>query len=145
MNVEVDILLAEDTPSDAEMTIRAIRKTKAVNNIIHVSDGKEAVDFLFGMGEFAGRDVSKKPKVIILDLKMPRLNGIEVLERIRANANTRGIPVVMFTSSQEDPDIENCYLHGVNSYIVKPVIFDDYTKVVSDLGLYWILHNQCPA
>jgi two-component system response regulator len=145
MNSEADILLAEDTPSDAEMTIRAIRKTKIVNNIVHVSDGKEAIDFLFGTGEFVGRDISKKPKVIILDLKMPRLNGIEVLERIRANEDTKKIPVVIFTSSKEDPDIENCYSLGVNSYLVKPVIFDDYTKVVSDLGLYWILHNQCPA
>jgi len=145
MNTDAEILLAEDTPSDAEMTIRAIRKSKIGNNIIHVSDGKEAIDFLFGQGEFSGRDISRKPKVIILDLKMPKLNGIEVLERIKADHHTKKIPVVVFTSSKEDPDIESCYLLGVNSYIVKPVAFNDYTKVVSDLGLYWILHNQSPA
>jgi len=145
MNMEVEILLAEDTPSDAEMTIRAIRKNKVINKIIHVSDGKEAIDFLFGQGEFVGRDIRRKPKVIILDLKMPKLNGIEVLARIKADELTRKIPVVVLTSSKEDPDIENCYSLGVNSYIVKPVAFDDYTKVVSDLGLYWTLHNQTPA
>jgi len=144
MNTEAEILLAEDTPSDAEMTIRAIRKSKVNNKIIHVSDGKEAIDFLFGLGEFTGRDVRHKPKVIILDLKMPKVNGIEVLARIKSDDLTRKIPVVVLTSSKEDPDIENCYSLGVNSYIVKPVAFDDYTKVVSDLGLYWILHNQSP-
>lgn len=145
MNMEVEILLAEDTPSDAEMTIRAIRKSKVANGIVHVSDGKEALDFLFGEGDFAGRDITRKPKVIILDLKMPKVDGIEVLSRIKADKLTRKIPVVVLTSSKEDPDIENCYMLGVNSYIVKPVAFDDYTKVVSDLGLYWMLHNQCPA
>lgn len=145
MNTEVEILLAEDTPSDAEMTIRAIRKNKVNNKIVHVSDGKEAIDFLFGQGAFVGRDIRRKPKVIILDLKMPRLNGIEVLARIRADDLTKKIPVVVLTSSKEDPDIENCYSLGVNSYIVKPVAFDDYTKVVSDLGLYWTSHNQGPA
>lgn len=144
MNTEAEILLAEDTPSDAEMTIRAIRKSRVNSKIVHVSDGKEAIDFLFGQGDFVGRDVLRKPKVIILDLKMPKLNGIEVLERIKSDDRTKKIPVVVLTSSKEDSDIENCYSLGVNSYVVKPVAFDDYTKVVSDLGLYWVLHNQSP-
>jgi two-component system response regulator len=145
MNTEMEILLAEDTTSDAEMTIRAIRKHKIVNAIVHVKDGKSAMDYLFGEGEFSGRDISKKPKVILLDLKMPKLSGIDVLKRIRENDATKKIPVVVLTSSKEDPDIEQCYVLGVNSYIVKPVVFEDFMKVVSDLGLYWILHNQPPS
>jgi two-component system response regulator len=145
MNTEIEILLAEDKISDAEMTIRAIRKNKIGNSIVHVKDGKGVIDFLFGEGEFEGRDISKKPKVILLDLKMPKLNGIEVLKRIRENELTKKIPVVVLTSSKQDPDIEQCYLLGVNSYIVKPVVFEDFLKVVSDLGLYWILHNQVPT
>jgi len=144
MNSEIEILLAEDKLSDAEMTIRAIRKNKIGNVIIHVKDGKAVLDFLFGEGEFAGRDISIKPKVILLDLKMPKLNGIDVLKRIKENDLTKKIPVVVLTSSKEDPDIEKCYLLGVNSYIVKPVVFEDFMKVVSNLGLYWILHNQAP-
>ena len=144
MNTEIEILLAEDKQSDAEMTIRAIRKNKVENSIVHVTDGKAVLDFLFGEGKFAGRDISKKPKFILLDLKMPKLNGIEVLKRIKGNDDTKKIPVVVLTSSKEDPDIEQCYLLGVNSYIVKPVVFEDFMKVVSDLGLYWMLHNQPP-
>jgi two-component system response regulator len=145
MTTEIEILLAEDKLSDAEMTIRAIRKNKIGNSIIHVKDGKAVLDFLFGEGEFSGRDTSKKPKVILLDLKMPKLNGIEVLKHIKQNDLTKKIPVVVLTSSKEDPDIEQCYLLGVNSYIVKPVLFEEFIKVVSDLGLYWILHNQSPS
>jgi len=142
MNTEMEILLAEDTMSDAEMTIRAIRKSKIENRIIHVKDGKEAMDFLSGTGAYAGRDINNKPKVILLDLKMPKLTGLEVLELIRKNEFTKEIPVVVLTSSKEDPDIEHCYALGVNSYIVKPVEYEQFMKVVSDLGLYWVLHNQ---
>jgi two-component system response regulator len=142
MNTEVEILLVEDTASDAEMTIRAFRRSKIENNIIHVKDGQEALDFLFGTGKFEGRDISKRPKLILLDLKMPRISGIEVLQQIKMDDLTKRIPVVVLTSSKEDPDIEKCYALGANSYIVKPVVFDDFMKIVADLGLYWILHNQ---
>jgi two-component system, response regulator len=145
MNTEVEILLAEDTLSDAEMTIRAIRKSKIENRIIHVKDGKEAMDFLSGVGAYAGRNINHKPKVVLLDLKMPRLNGMEVLELIRKNEFLRDISVVVLTSSKEDPDIERCYALGVNSYIVKPVDYEEFMKVVSDLVLYWMLHNQSPS
>ena len=142
---EVEILLVEDKRSDAEMTIRAIRKNNIGNHITHLKDGKEALDFLFGSGEFEGRDTKKMPKVILMDLKMPKVNGIEVLRQIKANDLTKKIPVVVLTSSKENPDIQECYALGVNSYIVKPVVFADFMKVVSDLGMYWILHNQSPT
>jgi len=145
MHTEIDILLAEDKSSDAEMTIRAIRKSQTETTIIHVKDGKEVLDFLFGLGKFEGRDTHKKPKVILLDLKMPKLNGIEVLKHIKDNDLTKNIPVVMLTSSKEDPDIEQCYRLGVNSYIVKPVLYEEFMKVVSDLGVYWISRNQPPS
>jgi two-component system response regulator len=144
MSTEIEILLVEDKRSDAEMTIRAIQKNNITNKIEHLKDGKAALDFLFGTGEFAGRDISKKPKVILLDLKMPKVSGIELLKKIRANPETRNIPVVVLTSSKENPDIEKCYELGVNSYIVKPVVFEDFMTVVSELGLYWVLHNQVP-
>lgn len=141
-DTEVEILLVEDKRSDAEMTVRAIRKNNIVNTIIHLKDGQAALDFLFGKGEYEGRDTTKKPRVIILDMKMPKVDGLEVLEEIRKNEVTKNIPVVMLTSSKENPDIEKCYALGVNSYIVKPVVFDDFVKVISGLGMYWVLHNQ---
>jgi two-component system response regulator len=143
MNTEIEILLAEDSLSDAEMTILAIRKNNIKTKIIHVKDGKEAIDFLFCDGEYASRSIMNKPKVILLDLKMPKLSGLEVLERIKKDELTKKIPVVVLTSSNEDSDIEHCYTLGVNSYIVKPVGFEDFTKTVSTMGLYWIMHNQC--
>lgn len=144
MSTEVEILLIEDKRSDAEMTIRAIRKNKIANNIMHLKDGKSALDFLFGTGEYEGRDVRKKPRVILLDLKMPKVGGVEVLKRIKEHEDLRDVPVVVLTSSKENPDIEKCYALGVNSYIVKPVAFNDFMQVVSELGLYWVLHNQVP-
>src|SRR4051812_11098890 len=120
-NSIVEILLVEDTRSDAEMTIRAIKKSNVANNIVHLTDGKQALDFLFGEGDYSDRNLNNKPKVILLDLKMPKINGIEVLKKIKSNETTKSIPVVMLTSSRENPDIEQCYALGVNSYIVKPV------------------------
>jgi two-component system response regulator len=143
-DTEVEVLLVEDKRSDAEMTIRAIRKNNIANNIVHLKDGKAALDFLFGTGEYAGRDISKKPRLVLLDLKMPKVDGVEVLRRLKENELTKAIPVIMLTSSSENPDIEKCYALGVNSYIVKPVAFDDFVKVVSQLGMYWMLHNQVP-
>jgi two-component system, response regulator len=144
MTPDVEILLAEDKQSDAELTIRALLKNNKDVKIVHVRNGKEVLDFLSGEGDFQSRDIQKMPKAILLDLKMPKLNGIEVLRRIKAVEATKKIPVVILTSSREDPDIQQCYALGANSYIVKPVLFEDFVKVVSDLGLYWIVRNQSP-
>lgn len=140
----VDILLVEDNIGDAELTIRALKKNNLANHLVHLKNGAEALDFLFAEGEYKGRDIMKKPRVILLDLKMPKVNGIEVLEKIRADERSKKIPVVVLTSSKEDPDLEACYQLHVNSYIVKPVDFDNFSKAVCDLGLYWLLLNQIP-
>lgn len=144
-NNQIEILLVEDNLNDAELTIRALTKHKIANHIIHLKDGAEAIDFLFGTGNYEGRDTDNKPKVILLDLKMPKVNGIEVLERIKSDAKTKTIPVVVLTSSKEHPDIEKCYRLGVNSYIVKPVEFQNFSKAVTELGLYWLLLNHPPV
>lgn len=139
---EIEILLVEDNLSDAELAIRALKKKNLANRLIHLTNGAEALDFLFGNGKYSDRNVFKVPKVILLDLKMPKIDGLEVLEKIRADERTKTIPVVILTSSTEDPDIEACYALGANSYIVKPVEFDNFVKAVSDLGLYWLLLNK---
>lgn len=138
----IEILLFEDNPNDAELTIRALRKKHLTNSIVHVRDGVEGIDYLFGTGKFAGRDTAEQPKLILLDIKMPKVDGIEALEKIKSSDLTRKIPVVMLTSSKENPDIERCYTLGVNSFIVKPVDFEVFHKAVSDLGFYWLLLNQ---
>jgi len=141
-NKGVEILLVEDNLNDAELTVRALRKNNITNELIHLKDGAEALDFIFGTGSYKGRDINNRPKVILLDLKMPKVDGIEVLRKIKENDLTKKIPVVILTSSKEDPDIRTCYELGANSYIVKPVEFDNFQKAVSDLGLYWLLLNQ---
>jgi len=143
-NPEVEILLIEDNAHDAEMTMRALKKNNITNKIFHLKDGAEALEFIFGTGKFEGRNILHKPKVILLDLKMPKVDGIEVLIKIKSNELTQSIPVVILTSSKEDPDIQKCYALGVNSYIVKPVDFEGFHKVVSELGMYWVLLNQPP-
>ncbi len=143
-NLEMEIVLVEDNPADAELTIRALKKNHFANKIIHLKDGAEAMDFIFGEGAYDGRDTTHKPKVILLDLKMPKINGIEVLKRLKSDDRTKSIPVVVLTSSNEDPDVTTCYELGVNSYIVKPVGFENFLNAVGDLGLYWILLNQPP-
>jgi CheY-like chemotaxis protein len=140
----VEILLVEDTPADAELTTLALKKHCLINNLLWVKDGPEALDFLFAEGIHAGRDCAAKPKVVLLDLRLPRLSGIEVLRRIKNDERTRSIPVVVLTSSKEDVDIDECYRLGVNSYITKPVSFDEFVKVVGELGLYWLLLNKGP-
>ena len=140
----VDILLVEDSQSDAEMTIRALTKHNIANNLTHLKDGAQALDFLFATGIYKGRNTNNKPKVILLDLKMPKVNGIEVLAKIKADSKTRDIPVVVLTSSKEHPDVKKCYELGVNSYIVKPVEFSSFMKSISDLGMYWLGLNQAP-
>lgn len=142
---EVEILLVEDNPYDAELTIRALKNKGLANKLLTFTDGVEALDFLFGTGAYEGRNVAVRPKVILLDLKLPRINGLEVLEKIRADARTKTIPVVIMTSSQEESDIVRGYNLGVNSYMVKPVDFDKFFQAVEDLGLYWLLLNKVPS
>jgi len=143
-NESIEILLVEDSPADAELTIQALKKHCLVNKLVWVKDGAEALDFLFAAGAYAGRDSACKPKVVLLDLHLPRLSGIEVLRQIKKDEQTRLIPVVVLTSSKEDVDVEECYRLGVNSYIAKPVSFDEFVKVVGELGLYWLLLNKRP-
>ena len=137
----VDILLAEDSTTDAEMTIRALRKRNLANNLMWVNDGREALDFLQQAGEFAGRS-NERPRLILLDIKMPRVDGIEVLRFIMGDAHLRMIPVVMLTSSAEECDLVESYQLGANSYIVKPVDSDEFYRTVTDVGLYWMLENK---
>ena len=141
----VDVLLVEDNISDAELTIRELKKHNLANNLFHVKDGQEAIDFIFGGGEFKdSRDVLYPPRVVLLDTQMPKLNGIEVLKKIKADPRTKAIPVVILTSSKEHPDIEKCYDLGANSYIVKPVNFEGFAEAIRNLGFYWVLLNQPP-
>jgi len=139
---EIEILLVEDNENDAEMTLRSFKKNNISNQVTRLKNGAEAIDFLFATGTYSGRDINNRPRVILLDLKMPKVNGIEVLEKIKADEKTKRIPVVMFTSSKEYPDIERCYELGANSYIVKPVEFDNYINIMRDIGLYWLALNQ---
>ncbi|HLI92039.1 MAG TPA: response regulator [Puia sp.] len=141
---QVEVLLVEDNIHDAEMTIRSLKKVNLANNLVHVKDGQEALDFIFGEGKFAGRDLVSGPKVILLDIKMPKVDGIEVLRRLKSREVSRAIPVVIMTSSKEEQDIISSYELGVNSYVVKPVDFEGFAKAVSQLGLYWLLTNQLP-
>ena len=139
--LEVEILLVEDNRNDAELTIRALKKHNITNKLIHLADGSEAVDFLFGNGNYSSRNLNNKPKVILLDLKMPKVGGLELLEILKSNDQTKSIPIVILTSSKEHPDVERAYEHGANSYIVKPVDFTGFVKAVKDLGLYLVLLN----
>jgi two-component system, response regulator len=141
----VDILLVEDNPRDAELMIRAIGKRHLANPLHVVEDGAEALDYLFCRGAYTHREPSRLPKVILLDLKLPKVGGMEVLKAIKADDRTRAIPVVIVTSSREDPDIGAAYALGANSYVVKPVEFDDFVETMSSLGFYWLMLNQPPA
>jgi two-component system response regulator len=141
----IEILLVEDNPSDAELTLHALRKNKLTNRIHLVRDGAEALEYIFGTGAYAGRDLSDRPKLILLDLKLPKVDGLEVLRRIKAEATTRTIPVVLLTSSHQERDIAEGYRLGVNSYIVKPVDFDQFTNAVREVGMYWLLLNSPPV
>jgi two-component system response regulator len=140
----VDILLVEDNPRDAELIIRAIRKQNIANPLSVMEDGAEALDFIFCRGTYAFRDITMPPKVILLDLKLPKVTGLEVLKAIKSEERTRAIPVVIVTSSQEDPDIKTAYALGANSYVVKPVSSDAFIDAMSKMGLYWLLVNKPP-
>lgn len=140
----VEILLVEDNFDDAELTIRELKKHNMANQLVHVKDGEEALDFLFARGPYEGRNSHPYPKVVLLDIQMPKLNGLEVLEQLKKSNETRAIPVVMLTSSAENPDIQRCYDLGANSYIVKPVNFEGFAESIRSLGFYWLLLNQPP-
>jgi CheY-like chemotaxis protein len=141
---EVEILIVEDNPNDAEMALRALKKNNLTNKVLIVGDGEEALDFIFAKGKFSGREEAHWPKIILLDLKLPKIDGLEVLDAIKSNPNTKAIPVIVLTSSKEEKDMVDSYRMGVNSYIVKPVDFDKFVDAVRDLGLYWLLLNQQP-
>ncbi len=141
---EVEILLVEDNPTDAELAMRALKKANLANNLVWVEDGAQALDFIFASGAYSGRQMADGPKVIMLDLRLPKVDGMEVLRRIKGDERTRTIPVVVLTSSKEDRDVAECYALGVNSYISKPVEFEEFAKVVSELGFYWLLVNRSP-
>lgn len=140
----VDILLVEDNPRDAELTLRAFRKNHLANQLYVAEDGVKALDFIFHRGEFSGRQHGERPKVILLDIKLPKMSGLEVLREIKSNEHTRIIPIVMVSSSREDPDIKAAYELGANSYVVKPVDFEYFQEVMNHIGLYWLLVNQGP-
>lgn len=142
MNEGIDVLIVEDSEADAEMTILALKKNNFANRLFHVTDGVEALDLLFSEGEYSGRNVSYAIKLILLDLKMPRLNGKEVLTKLKGDPRTKKIPVVMLTSSKEDPDIQACYDLGANGYVVKPVEYADFHKTITHIGLFWLLINE---
>jgi two-component system response regulator len=140
----VDILLVEDNQADVELTLRALRKANLANPIHVVADGAAALDYLFGTGQDEGRSKPHHPRVVILDLKLPKVSGLEVLRRIKADSATKTIPVVVLSSSREAPDVKEAYALGVNSYIVKPVDFEKFVEAVGTLGMYWLLLNQGP-
>ncbi len=140
----IEILLVEDNPKDAEMTQRALRKHNLGNKLHWVKDGAEALDYLFCAGAYAARDPDRPPKLVLLDIKMPKVDGIEVLRRVKENERTRLIPVVVMTSSNEERDVVESYRLGVNSYIVKPIEFGVFFETVSKIGLYWVLTNRVP-
>ncbi|MFN8294347.1 MAG: response regulator [Chitinophagales bacterium] len=140
--LNIDVLLVEDNPYDAELTLYALQARNFANSIYHVRDGQEALDFIFAEGKYTERKTAKPPKLVLLDLKMPKINGVEVLEELKKHEASKTIPVVVLTSSNEDIDIDRCYKLGVNSYIVKPVEFDTFSKVVAELGFYWMMLNK---
>ncbi len=142
---DVEILLVEDNPTDAELATMALKEANLANKMVWVKDGAEALDFLFGTGAYAGRNIANGPKVVLLDLRLPKVDGLEVLRRVKADARTKNTPVVVVTSSKEDRDVVASYDLGVNSFISKPIEFDQFAKVISDLGFYWLAINRPPV
>ncbi len=145
MTERLEILLVEDNVSDAELCLRALKKNNLANKLFWVKDGAEALDYIFATGEYAGRKVEDGPHVILLDLRLPKVDGLEVLQRLKADERTKVIPVVILTSSDEDRDVVESYKLGANSYIPKPVEFDRFARVVAEMGMYWLLLNKLPS
>jgi len=141
---EVEVLLVEDNPRDAEMALRTLRKRNLANSVVHLKDGQQALDWIFGTGDHTGRDPALQPRVVLLDLKLPKVDGLEVLRTIRGDERTRNMPVVVVTSSREERDLVESYKLHVNSYVVKPVDFESFATAMSELGHYWLLLNQRP-
>ena len=144
MYTEVEILLAEDSIDDATLTIRALTKSGFTNKLHHVKDGAEALDYLYCKGMYASRNILKHPKLILLDLKMPKVTGMQVLEKIKSDPDLKCIPVVILTSSKEDPDVKKCYELGANSYIVKPVDSDKFFLAIKEIRMYWMILTEIP-
>src|SRR5665213_2039937 len=142
---QIEILFVEDSMDDAKLTIRALTKSGLTNKLHHVKDGAEALDFIYCRGDYASRNIQEHPKMILLDLKMPKVSGMEVLEKIKSDPDMKSIPIVILTSSKEDPDIKKCYALGANSYIVKPVESENFFQSVKELGMYWMILNQPPV
>src|SRR5258707_1223482 len=145
MKAEHEFFLVEASRYEAELTIRELTRRHLANKLVHLKDGAEALDFIFGTGAYANRDTSQHPKVVLLDLKLPKVDGLQVLQAIKSDERTKNIPVVVMTSSQEQRDVVDSYHLGVNGYVVKPVDFDHFSKAVSDLGCYWVLLNHSPG
>lgn len=144
-NDKVEILLVEDNPDEAELTIRSLKKNNLANHLVHIDDGEEALDFIFSKGKYAGDGKLFQPKIILLDLKLPKVDGLEILRQVKADETTKTIPVVVLTSSSQERDVIESYRLGVNSYIVKPVNFESFTKAITELGMYWLLLNKNPS
>jgi two-component system response regulator len=143
-NHATEILLVEDNPNDMELTIRALKKNNIANDIHTVTDGAEALDYFFAKGDYSDRDILKNPKLVILDLKLPKVDGLEILRQIKQDERTKTIPVVVLTSSKEESDVVASYKLGANSFIVKPVDFEKFITTVKELGMYWLLYNEPP-
>lgn len=141
---DVEILFIEDNPHEAELTIRSLKQHNLANKLKHIDDGEEALDFIFSKGKYGANQGFQQPKMILLDLKLPKVDGLEILRQVKGDESTRRIPVVVLTSSKEERDIVESYKLGANSYIVKPVNFDSLSKAVYEVGLYWIILNQSP-
>lgn len=144
MKREFEIVIVEDNPNDAELMVRSLKKNRLANSLLVLEDGEQALDYIFCRGQYADRDLSGTPKVIFLDLKLPKVDGLEVLKQMKSNEQTRKIPVIIVTSSKEDPDISAAYNLGANSYVVKPVNFDSFVKTMTQLGLYWLVVSERP-
>lgn len=143
-NQPVDILLVEDNPEEAQLAIRSFKKGNLANHLLHIDDGETALDFIFARNQYAQRDPGNLPKLILLDLKLPKVSGLDILRAVKQDPQTRKIPVTVLTSSREEPDIIACYDLGVNSYIVKPVNFESFSRAVAELGMYWMFLNVPP-
>jgi len=144
MKNELEIVIVEDNPNDAELMLRSLKKNRLANNMVVLEDGEQALDFIFCRGKYTDRDLSESPKVMFLDLKLPKVGGLEVLKQMKSNEHTRKIPVIVVTSSKEDPDIAAAYNLGANSYVVKPIDFDSFVEKINQIGLYWLAINEKP-